>query len=87
MRVMVEEMRRAAGLPLWAKASIGIVGFMLLLPFIVPVLSLMLLAAIPVIVGFSPWLWLKSSPGGADREQAKQPTEHEQRAAAVHAHA
>ena len=87
MRVMVEDMRRAADLPLWAKASIGILGFMLLLPFIVPVLSLMLLVAVPVIVGFSPWLRFKPLPGVADREQETQPLEHEQQAAPVHAHA
>jgi hypothetical protein len=52
---------RHLGLPLWAKACMTLMGFLLLLPFVVPALSLMLLAAIPVIVGFIPWLAFQAS--------------------------
>lgn len=52
-------------LPLWAKGCMGALGFFLLVPFVVPALSLMLLSAIPVVVGFIPWLAFRASSARA----------------------
>jgi hypothetical protein len=55
-------MNESPDLPLWVKISIGLAGSFLLLPFVMPAVSLMLLAALPVFVVFVPWAWMNVRP-------------------------
>jgi hypothetical protein len=68
---MARRMTDEVQLPRWVQFGIGTVGGFLLLPFVMPALFLMILAALTIIVPFTPFLVALGhrSPRGAHRHQ------------------
>lgn len=78
---MSKNTTQGAELPVGVKACIAVLGSFLLLPFVLPAASLLLLAAAPIIMCFVPWVSLSlftvrpKREVDADRPAPSQPRE------------